>query len=83
MTKYILFTGKHCPGCKAMKLNLDKCGINYTEYSTDEKKGSAESAKYHVRSIPFLVVVDKKGKISTFPGSLPIAEIIKIKDRYK
>lgn len=83
MTKFLLFTGKHCKNCMPMKHNLDICGIKYEVVSTDTPDGAKMSTAYHVRALPTLVITLQNKPIDSFVGYLPVSVIEKLKEKYK
>jgi thioredoxin-like negative regulator of GroEL len=83
MTKWILFSGKHCKNCEPMKRNLDTVGIKYDEVSTDTDKGKMMSGVMHVRSLPTLVITLHGKPVHSFVGYLPIEKLDEIKKKFK
>jgi thioredoxin-like negative regulator of GroEL len=84
MTKWILFSGKHCKNCEPMKRNLDTVGIKYDEVSTDTDKGKMMAGIFRITGVPSLAIAKDGRPVHTFPsGLLPIAELEKIKVKFK
>jgi len=54
----IVFTGKHCKGCKPWKEQLTRLGVDFEEIDIDKDQngGKKLSQKWAVRSIPFTVI---------------------------
>jgi thioredoxin-like negative regulator of GroEL len=82
--KFVLFTGKHCKNCVPMKHNLSKVGIVFDEVQTDTDKGKMMAGIFRITGVPSLAIAKNGQPVHTFPsGLLPIAELEKIKVKFK
>jgi thioredoxin-like negative regulator of GroEL len=84
MTKWILFSGKHCKNCEPMKRNLDTVGIKYDEVSTDTDKGKMMSGIFRITGLPTLAIALDGKPVHTFPsGLLPVNKLDEIRKKFK
>lgn len=61
-----------------MKRNLKEAGIDYIEIDVDEEFGLKLVLKYHVMSLPTLVVFGANGNPSSYVGVRPVSELLKL-----
>ena len=80
--KYLLFSSNTCKSCPAMKLNLNKVGIKYTEMNVDERHNARIAGMYQVKSLPTLVITRGGHPQESFVGVRPMYELEKIKLKY-
>ncbi len=79
--KALLFTSTNCKACPAMKQNLAKAGIPYDEMNVDVRENWAIAGLYRVRALPTLVVVEGGKPVESLPGSWPLPELLKLKEK--
>ena len=71
-TKPLLLATKSCPACRVTTQWLDKQGISYEKVYADENTAVVE--KYHVRSVPVLVMLAPDGQEKTLMGFYEIRD---------
>lgn len=59
MSKLYYFSAPWCGPCKMLGPTMDKSGLSFTKVNVDDDTELA--AKYGVRSVPTLLVVDSTG----------------------
>ena len=77
MKKILYFTATWCGPCKALTPKMEKLGgqINYTKIDVDQN--SEMTAKYNVRNVPLLVLVDHNGnELNRMVGNQPESQIL-------
>jgi len=77
MKKILYFTASWCGPCKALAPKMEKLSgqINYSKIDVDQN--SEMSAKYGVRNVPLLVLVDEQGnELRRMVGNQPENQII-------
>lgn len=76
MTTVYVLTGKNCPACETMKRQLKHSGIDYTEIDRESDTGRRWTAKYHLLSIPVVILWSEHDAPHIFPaGTVKIAAI--------
>ena len=76
--KIEVFTNPRCPNCpgavKATKNLLKTCKglagrVKWTELSTATSKGSKKARRYGIRSVPTIIITDRRGNMGGFTGT--------------
>ena len=80
--RVVLFTSKNCKACPAMKANLKKAEIPFSEVDVESKTGLVKAAQLRIMHLPTLFLFDNDIPIKSFMGALPFSEVMKIKNKY-
>lgn len=77
MKQLIVFTGKWCDHCQALKQTLEvvkQQGISIQEIDVDEDPNRAQRA--NIQSIPTVVLAENESEVRRFVGNKSFNEII-------
>lgn len=77
MKELIVFTGKWCEHCQALKPILDAAkyhGVNIQEVDVDEDPRRAQLAK--IKNIPTVVLAENENEVRRFSGVVSLNEVL-------
>jgi len=63
-----------------MKRNLKEAGIDYIEVDVDEEFGPKLVLKYHVQTLPTLIMFNEAGEPSSYVGAIPVFKLLKLRN---